>query len=53
MQGVRFELSDLETVALTALKMAVEKAIEKANLISKAAGLRVTMVREMRDANTI
>ena len=52
-QGVRIELSDLETVAQTALKMAVENAIEKANLISKAAGLRVTMVREMRDANTI
>ncbi|MGI6083216.1 MAG: SIMPL domain-containing protein [Limnochordia bacterium] len=52
-QGVRFELSDLESVAQTALKKAVENAIEKANMISKAAGLRVTMVREMRDTNTI
>lgn len=52
-QGVRFELSDLEAAARTALKRAVEDAIEKAELISKTAGLRVTMVREMRDANTI
>jgi uncharacterized protein YggE len=52
-QGVRFELSNLEAVARTALKLAVEDAIAKADLISSTAGLRVTMVREMRDANTI
>lgn len=52
-QGVRFELSRTGDAAKEALRLAVEDALQKAALMSRAAGMRVVMVREIQDTNAV
>jgi uncharacterized protein YggE len=52
-QTIRYDVSNLEQAAQDALQLAVKDAVRKAEAIAAAAGLRVIMVREVRDSNAI
>ena len=52
-QGVRFDSSALEKAKQQAMQAAVQDAITKAQVMSTAAGVRLIMVRELRDTNDI
>lgn len=52
-QNVRFDVSNIDAAAKKALELAVSDAIQKANVMASAAGLRVAMVRQVQDNNAV
>lgn len=52
-QNVRFDLSNIEEAAQEALRLAVADAMRKAEVMASAAGMRIAIIRELRDNNTV
>lgn len=52
-QNVKFQATDLEAAAKQALTLAVEDAMAKAEVISKATDTRVVTIRRVTDANKV
>jgi uncharacterized protein YggE len=52
-QGVKFQASDLSGAKAEALDLAVADAIGKADIISKATGMRIVGIRRVTDSNII
>lgn len=52
-QSVRFQVRSLEEAARTALTLAVQDAMAKAEVISAATGTRIVNIRQVNDSNKI
>lgn len=52
-QSVRFQVGSLEEAARTALTLAVEDAMAKAETITAATGTRIVTIRQVNDSNKI
>ncbi|HHT27200.1 MAG TPA: SIMPL domain-containing protein [Firmicutes bacterium] len=52
-QNVRFDISDIDAAAQEALRLAVADGMRKAELMASAAGMRIAIIRELRDNNAV